>query len=37
MGPRRSGYEVDIEVLALDRKWLLKEVTKLIAQATRMC
>lgn len=27
-----SGYEVDVEVLALDRKWLLKEVTNLIAQ-----
>ncbi|GAA5071373.1 bifunctional (p)ppGpp synthetase/guanosine-3',5'-bis(diphosphate) 3'-pyrophosphohydrolase [Lysobacter panacisoli] len=31
-GRAGSGYEVDIEVLALDRKWLLKEVTNLIAQ-----
>lgn len=28
-----SGYEVEIEVLAVDRKWLLKEVTNAIAQA----
>ncbi len=28
-----SGYEVDVEVLAVDRKWLLKEVTNVIAQA----
>ena len=28
-----GGYEVDIEVLAVDRKWLLKEVTNVIAQA----
>jgi GTP pyrophosphokinase len=28
-----SGYEVDIEVLALDRTWLLKEVTNAVAQA----
>ncbi|RNF84207.1 RelA/SpoT family protein [Montanilutibacter psychrotolerans] len=27
-----GGYEVDVEVLALDRKWLLKEVTNAIAQ-----
>jgi GTP pyrophosphokinase len=32
-GRKGSGYEVDIEVLALDRKWLLKEVTNVIAQA----
>ncbi|RDY66000.1 RelA/SpoT family protein [Lysobacter soli] len=31
-GRAGSGYEVDVEVLALDRKWLLKEVTNLIAQ-----
>ncbi|MFD0740003.1 RelA/SpoT family protein [Lysobacter koreensis] len=31
-GRQGSGYEVDVEVLALDRKWLLKEVTNLIAQ-----
>jgi GTP pyrophosphokinase len=28
-----AGYEVDVELLALDRKWLLKEVTNLVAQA----
>ncbi len=28
-----SGYEVDVEVFALDRKWLLKEVTNTVAQA----
>ena len=28
-----GGYEVDVEVLAVDRKWLLKEVTNVIAQA----
>ncbi len=28
-----GGYEVDVEVMAVDRKWLLKEVTNLIAQA----
>ncbi|GAB3349101.1 RelA/SpoT family protein [Lysobacter tyrosinilyticus] len=32
-GRKGSGYEVDIEVLALDRKWLLKEVSNVIAQA----
>ncbi|GAB3378476.1 bifunctional (p)ppGpp synthetase/guanosine-3',5'-bis(diphosphate) 3'-pyrophosphohydrolase [Lysobacter fragariae] len=32
-GTRGAGYEVDIEVLALDRKWLLKEVSNAIAQA----
>ncbi|MFC3552349.1 RelA/SpoT family protein [Lysobacter cavernae] len=31
-GRAGSGYEVDVEVLALDRKWLLKEVTNVIAQ-----
>lgn len=31
-GRKGSGYEVDAEVLALDRKWLLKEVTNVIAQ-----
>jgi len=31
-GRKGSSYEVDIEVLALDRKWLLKEVTNVIAQ-----
>lgn len=32
-GGARGGYEVDIEVLAVDRKWLLKETTNVIAQA----
>ncbi|GAB2501788.1 RelA/SpoT family protein [Lysobacter humi (ex Lee et al. 2017)] len=27
-----SGYEVDVELVALDRKWLLKEVTNVLAQ-----
>ena len=31
-GRAGGGYEVDVEVLALDRKWLLKEVTNVIAQ-----
>ncbi|MDQ3617145.1 MAG: bifunctional (p)ppGpp synthetase/guanosine-3',5'-bis(diphosphate) 3'-pyrophosphohydrolase [Pseudomonadota bacterium] len=31
-GRAGSGYEVDVEVLALDRKWLLKEITNAIAQ-----
>jgi len=31
-GRAGSGYEVDVELLALDRKWLLREVTNLIAQ-----
>jgi GTP pyrophosphokinase len=31
-GVSGGGYEVDVEVIALDRKWLLKEVTNLIAQ-----
>ncbi|TZF88545.1 RelA/SpoT family protein [Cognatilysobacter lacus] len=28
-----SGYEVDVELLAIDRKWLLKEITNLVAQS----
>ncbi|HEV8694956.1 MAG TPA: bifunctional (p)ppGpp synthetase/guanosine-3',5'-bis(diphosphate) 3'-pyrophosphohydrolase [Lysobacter sp.] len=32
-GSKGGGYEVDVEVLALDRKWLLKEVSNAIAQA----
>jgi GTP pyrophosphokinase len=32
-GRAGSAYEVDVEVLAVDRKWLLKEITNLIAQA----
>ncbi|GAB3105453.1 RelA/SpoT family protein [Lysobacter terrae] len=32
-GTKGGGYEVDVEVLALDRKWLLKEVSNVIAQA----
>ena len=31
-GRAGSAYEVDVEVLAVDRKWLLKEITNLIAQ-----
>ncbi len=31
-GRAGSGYEVDVELLALDRKWLLREVTNTIAQ-----
>ncbi|MBA3485825.1 MAG: bifunctional (p)ppGpp synthetase/guanosine-3',5'-bis(diphosphate) 3'-pyrophosphohydrolase [Lysobacter sp.] len=31
-GRAGSGYEIDVEILALDRKWLLKEVTNTIAQ-----
>ncbi len=31
-GRAGSGYEIDVELLALDRKWLLKEVTNTIAQ-----
>ena len=31
-GSRGSGFEVDAVVLALDRKWLLKDLTNLIAQ-----
>ena len=32
-GRKGGGYEVDVEVLAVDRKWLLKEVSNVIAQA----
>ena len=32
-GRKGGGYEVDVDVLALDRKWLLKEVSNVIAQA----
>ena len=32
-GRAGSAYEVDVEVLAVDRKWLLKEITNLIAQS----
>ncbi len=32
-GRTGSGYDVDVELVALDRKWLLKEVTNAIAQA----
>ena len=31
-GVAGGGYEVDAEVTAIDRKWLLKDVTNLIAQ-----
>lgn len=31
-GGASGGYEADVQVLALDRKWLLKDVTNLIAQ-----
>ncbi|MDQ3288121.1 MAG: bifunctional (p)ppGpp synthetase/guanosine-3',5'-bis(diphosphate) 3'-pyrophosphohydrolase [Pseudomonadota bacterium] len=31
-GRAGSGYEIDVELLAIDRKWLLKEVTNTIAQ-----
>jgi GTP pyrophosphokinase len=31
-GVAGGGYEVDVQILALDRKWLLKDVTTLIAQ-----
>ena len=31
-GGKGSGYEVDIALLALDRKWLLKDLSNLIAQ-----
>ena len=31
-GARGGGYEVDAVVMALDRKWLLKDLTNLIAQ-----
>ena len=32
-GSARGGYEADVEVIAVDRKWLLKELTNVIAQA----
>ena len=32
-GRASSGYEADIQVLAVDRRWLLKDITNLIAQA----
>lgn len=32
-GRAGGGYEVDIQVLAVDRRWLLKDITNLIAQA----
>ncbi|RPE75440.1 RelA/SpoT family protein [Vulcaniibacterium tengchongense] len=32
-GRAGGGYEVDVELVALDRKWLLKEVSNTIAQA----
>ena len=31
-GQAGGGYEVDVQVTALDRKWLLKDITTLIAQ-----
>ena len=31
-GVSGGGYEADVQVLAIDRKWLLKDVTTLIAQ-----
>jgi len=31
-GQTGGGYEVDVQVRALDRKWLLKDITTLIAQ-----
>ncbi len=33
-GRAGSGHEVDVELLAVDRKWLLREVTNLIAQSS---
>ena len=32
-GRPAKGYEVDVELIAVDRKWLLKEITNVIAQA----
>ncbi|MFT4198296.1 MAG: bifunctional (p)ppGpp synthetase/guanosine-3',5'-bis(diphosphate) 3'-pyrophosphohydrolase [Pseudoxanthomonas sp.] len=32
-GQAGGGYEVDVQITAADRKWLLKDVTNLIAQA----
>ncbi|MCF5954025.1 RelA/SpoT family protein [Xanthomonas perforans] len=31
-GKAGSGYEVDVQVRAVDRRWLLKDITNLIAQ-----
>lgn len=31
-GVAGGGYEADVQILAIDRKWLLKDVTNLIAQ-----
>ena len=31
-GQAGGGYEVDVQVTAIDRKWLLKDITTLIAQ-----
>ncbi len=31
-GRQGGGHEIDVTVLALDRKWLLKDITNLIAQ-----
>jgi len=31
-GAAGGGYEVDVQIKALDRKWLLKDITTLIAQ-----
>lgn len=31
-GVSGGGYEVDMQIDALDRKWLLKDITTLIAQ-----
>ena len=31
-GTRRSGQEVSVNIEAIDRKWLLKDITTLVAQ-----
>ncbi|RBG81813.1 GTP diphosphokinase, partial [Xanthomonas oryzae pv. oryzae] len=31
-GKAGTGYEVDVQVRAVDRRWLLKDITNLIAQ-----
>jgi len=31
-GQAAGGYEVDVQITAIDRKWLLKDITTLIAQ-----
>ncbi|WP_411834190.1 RelA/SpoT family protein [Pseudoxanthomonas mexicana] len=31
-GQATGGYEVDVQIVAIDRKWLLKDITTLIAQ-----